>query len=84
MLSTARFSHQNVEWWWLATKAEKMTDLELIIEEIRERLSKIPRGAGSIDPVSIANELGAVYAIPVQEICALVVREADAAGLSHF
>jgi hypothetical protein len=60
-----------------------MTDLEQLIEEIRERLSNL-KEAGSTDPMAIANELAAGYSITVQEICVLVTKEADAAGISHL
>jgi hypothetical protein len=60
-----------------------MTDHERLIQEIRERLSAL-KGVGSIDPMAIANELGPSYSIAVEEICALVIKEADAAGISHF
>ena len=61
-----------------------MTEQEQLIQEIRERLRKLPKGAGSIDPMSVANELGASCSIAIEEICALVTKEADAAGISHF
>jgi hypothetical protein len=61
-----------------------MTDREQLIEEIREHLKKVDKGAGSIDPMSVANELAIGYSIPVEEIRAIVIKEADAAGVSHF
>ena len=60
-----------------------MTDQERLIEEIRERLIRL-KGAGSIDPMAVANELAAGYSISVEQICALVIEEADAAGIGHF
>lgn len=60
-----------------------MTDEETLIQEIRERLSAL-KGAGSIDAMAVANELGPSYSIAVEEICELVTKEADAAGISHF
>jgi hypothetical protein len=60
-----------------------MTEHEQLIEEIRGRLSNL-KEAGSIDPMAVANELAAGYSITVMEICALVTKEADAAGISHF
>jgi hypothetical protein len=57
-----------------------MTDQERLIQEIRERLSAL-KGAGSIDPMAVANELGG-YSIAVGEICVLVTKEAEAAGIS--
>lgn len=58
-----------------------MTEQEQVIEEIREQLTRL-KGAGSIDPMAVANELAPAYSIPVDEISALVVKEADAAGIS--
>jgi hypothetical protein len=66
------------------SKGEKMTDREQLIIEIREQLSRIPKGTGSIDSISVANKLGESYSIPLEEIRALVIKEADAAGISHF
>jgi hypothetical protein len=62
-------------------EGEEMTDQEQLIEEIRERLSNL-KEAGSMDP--IANALARSYSITVEEICLLVTREADAAGISHL
>jgi hypothetical protein len=62
-----------------------MTEHEHLIVEIRECLSKIPKGAaGSIDPMSVANEFAAAYSFTVEEICAFVIKEADAAGINHL
>jgi hypothetical protein len=61
-----------------------MTDREQLIEEISERLKKIRKEAGSIDPMAVANELAIGYSIPVDEICAIVIKEANAAGVKHF
>jgi hypothetical protein len=58
-----------------------MTDQEQLIEEIRTRLSNL-KEAGAIDPMAVANELGATYSIAIEEICELVIREANAAGIS--
>jgi hypothetical protein len=61
-----------------------MSDRERLIKEVRGRLSKFPKGAGSIDPLTVANELAARYSIAIEEIRAIVIKEADAAGVSHF
>jgi hypothetical protein len=55
-------------------KGEEMTELEQLIEEIRERL----KGSGPIDPMAAANELVEGYSFSTEEICALVIEEADA------
>jgi hypothetical protein len=60
-----------------------MTEHEQLIEEIRGRLSNL-KEAGSIDPMAVANELTAGYSITVEEICALLIKEVDAAGISHL
>ncbi|SIO57958.1 hypothetical protein SAMN05443247_08721 [Bradyrhizobium erythrophlei] len=57
-----------------------MTEQEQLIQDVRDHLSQIQKGAGSIDPMSVANKFGASYSIAVEEICALVIKEADAAG----
>jgi hypothetical protein len=55
-----------------------MTDLEQLIEEIRENLRQVPKGMGQIDPRAVANELGVDWSIAFDEI---VRTEAAAAGL---
>jgi dihydrodipicolinate synthase/N-acetylneuraminate lyase len=60
-----------------------MTDREGLIEEIRESLNKM-REAGSIDSLAVATSLADGYSLSVEEIRALVAKEADAAGISHL
>ena len=61
-----------------------MSDRERLIKEVRGGLSKFPKGAGSIDPLTVANELAARYSMAIEEIRAIVIKEADAARVSHF
>jgi hypothetical protein len=66
------------------SKGEKMTDREQLIVEIREQLSRIPKGTGSIDSMAVAHKLGESYSIPLEQIRGLVIKEAETAGISHF
>jgi hypothetical protein len=60
-----------------------MTEQEQLLQEIRDRLSKMPKGAPPFDPVAVVNELATAYSIRPEEIYALVIKEADAASINH-
>jgi len=61
-----------------------MTEREQLIQEIWAGLAKLPKGSQPFDPSGVANDLGPYYSFPVAEIRAMVVREADAAGIIHL
>ncbi len=46
-----------------------------------EATRRRPRGAGMADPMAIANELVGAYSFTFEEIRAVVIKEADAAGI---
>jgi hypothetical protein len=60
-----------------------MTERERLIQEIRAGLSKLEKGAAPFDPMGVVNDLGPYYSIPPEEIRAIVIQEADAAGINH-
>jgi hypothetical protein len=62
----------------------EMSDRQRLIKEVREHLGKLPHGAGSIDTEAVANELAKRYSITFEEIRAIVIIEAHAAGLTRF
>ena len=59
-----------------------MSDRQRLIKEVREHLGKLPHGAGSIDTEAVATAKR--YSITLEEIRAIVIIEAHAAGLSRF
>jgi hypothetical protein len=61
-----------------------MTERERLIQEIRAGLSKLPTGADPFDPNGIANDLAPYYSFRREEIRAIVIQEADAAGINHL
>ncbi len=66
--------------WESPDGVDQMTQHEQLIEEIRERLKDL-KGAGMVDPMAIANELVGLYSFAFEEIRAVVIKEADAAGI---
>ncbi|WP_316174723.1 MULTISPECIES: hypothetical protein [unclassified Bradyrhizobium] len=58
-----------------------MTDREQLIEEIRKQLKALKEGVGSPDSLAMAHKLAKSYSFPVQEIRAIVRKEAEAAGV---
>jgi hypothetical protein len=59
-----------------------MNDQARLIKEVREHLSKLPTGTRSIDTESMANDLAKRYSMSFEEIRAIVIIEAHAAGMS--
>jgi hypothetical protein len=59
-----------------------MTEREKLVKEIRQRLRNTPK-AGMIDSLAYATRLSQDYSISIGEIRKIVVREADAAGVTH-
>jgi hypothetical protein len=59
-----------------------MTEREKLVKEIRQRLRNTPK-SGMIDPLAYATRLSQDYSISIGEIRKIVVREADAAGVTH-
>jgi hypothetical protein len=64
-------------------KGEKMSEMDSLKREIRERLNAA-KGEGSIDPLGAVTDLADRYSIPEREIFALLTKEADAAGINYL
>jgi len=60
-----------------------MTEQEELIQEIRERLGKMPKGALPFDLLAFAITIGQGYSMTVDEIIPLVRKEADALGVNY-
>jgi hypothetical protein len=61
-----------------------MNEREQLVKEVRELLSKIPKGGGSVNTTLVVTELAERYSTPFEVIRAIVIIEAHAAGLSSF
>jgi hypothetical protein len=57
-----------------------MTEQEQLIQEIRERLGEMPKGAPPFDPLAFATTIGQGYSMTEDEIIPLVIKEAEAFG----
>jgi hypothetical protein len=64
-------------------QGEEMTEQEDLIQEIKERLRKMQKGATPFDPLAVATELGQGYSQTVDEIIPLVKKEADAQSVVY-
>jgi hypothetical protein len=60
-----------------------MTEQEQLIQEIRERLGEMPKGALPFDLLAFATTIGQRYSMTVDEIIPLVVKEAEALGVNY-
>ena len=61
-----------------------MDDRQRLIKDVREHLGRLPHGAGSIDADGLATDLAKRYSIAFEDIRAIVIIEAHAAGLTRF
>jgi hypothetical protein len=64
----------------LGLKVKEMTEQEELIQEIRERLGEMPKGALPFDLLAFATTIGQRYSMTQDEILPLVMREAEALG----
>jgi hypothetical protein len=60
-----------------------MTEQEQLIQEIRERLGEMPKGALPFDLLAFATTIGQRYSMTEDEIIPLVVKEAEALGVNY-
>jgi hypothetical protein len=60
-----------------------MTEQEELIQEIRERLGEMPKGA-PFDPLAFATTMGERYSMTQNEIIRLVMQEADALRVNYL
>ena len=61
-----------------------MTEQEELIQEIRERLGEMPKGARPFDLVAFAATIGERYSMTRNQIIRLVVNEAEALGVNYL
>ena len=59
---------------------KEMTEQEELIQEIRERLGEMPKGALPFDLLAFATTIGQRYSMTQDEILPLVMKEAEALG----
>jgi hypothetical protein len=60
-----------------------MTEQEELIQDIRERLREMPKGALPFDLLAFATTIGERYSMTQDEIIPLVTKEADALGVNY-
>ena len=60
-----------------------MTEQEELIQEIRERLGEMPKGALPFDLLAFATTIGQRYSMTQGEILPLVMKEAEALGNNY-
>jgi hypothetical protein len=60
-----------------------MTEQEELIQEIRKRLGEVPKEALPFDVLAFATTIGQRYSMTEDEIVPLVVKEAEALGVSY-
>jgi hypothetical protein len=61
-----------------------MTEQEELIQEIRERLGEIPKGARPFDLLAFASTIGERFLRTQNEINRLVMNEAEALGVNYL
>jgi hypothetical protein len=61
-----------------------MTEPEQLIQDIRERLGEMPRGAPPFDLLAFAATIGQGYSMTEDEIIRLVMKEGDALGGNYY
>ena len=68
----------------LGLKGKKMTEQEELIQNIRERLGEMPKGALPFDLLAFATTIGQRYSMTQNEIIRLVMNEAEALGVNYL
>jgi hypothetical protein len=61
-----------------------MTEQEELIQEIRERLGRMPKGVLPFDLLAFATIVGKRYSMTQNEIIRLVMNEAEALGVNYL
>ncbi len=65
-------------------QGEEMTEQEELIQNIRERLGEMPKGALPFDLLAFATTIGERYSMTQNEIIRLVMNEAEALGVNYL
>jgi hypothetical protein len=60
-----------------------MTEQEELIQDIRERLGEMSKGALPFDLLAFATTMGQSYSMTEAEIIPLVIKEAEALGVNY-
>jgi hypothetical protein len=60
-----------------------MTEQEELIQDIRERLGEMPKGALPFDLLAFVTTIGQRYSMTEDEIIPLVMEEAEALGVNY-
>ena len=60
-----------------------MTEQEELIQDIRERLGEMPKGALPFDLLAFVTTIGQRHSMTEDEIIPLVVKEAEALGVNY-
>jgi hypothetical protein len=60
-----------------------MTEQEELIQDIRERLGEMPKGALPFDLLAFATTTGRRYSVTADKIMRLVMKEAEALGVNY-
>ena len=61
-----------------------MTMQEELIQDIRDRLGEMPKGALPFDLLAFATTIGQGYSMTEDEIIRLVQKEAETLGVNYF
>ena len=64
-------------------KGKKMTEQEELIQNIRERLGEMPKGALPFDLLAFATTIGQRYSMTEDKILPLIMKEAEALGVNY-
>jgi hypothetical protein len=67
-----------------AAEGEEMTEQEELIQNIRERLGEMPKGALPFDLLAFTTTIGESYSMRQNEIIRLVMNEAEALGVNYL
>ena len=60
-----------------------MTEQEQLIQDIRERLGEMPKGALPFDLLAFTTTIGQRYSMTEDKIMPLVMKEAEALGVNY-
>jgi hypothetical protein len=61
-----------------------MTEQEELIQDIKERLGEMPKGALPFDQLAFATSIGERYSMTEDKIIPLVMKEAEALGVNYL
>jgi hypothetical protein len=68
----------------IRAEGQEMTMQEELIQDIRDRLGEMPKGALPFDLLGFATTIGERYSMTQNEIIRLVMNEAEALGVNYL